>query len=382
MGINNPFAARYTRGAGNRVKWEASDRQCRDADPQFLMGSRGFHPASKLVFRDVTNGTNERTIISCALPALPCGNVLGVLRSDTRRLDALVGLFGSLPADWLMRQRISGTHLNYFVIEEMPLPHPRSAETLIGLVRNVIRVNWSGRLFAPSWAAFTSKGVVSNRNCLHQQWALTEHEIARTVAMIDAISASVLGFEANDLIVISRECDFPTEHICNKSLAAKLYPKAFWRVDKSKPPERRQPILALAAFGDLTSCISACGGDVEKGIEAFCSQNDGEGWMLPETLRLADYGLGHDDRAKEHQPVRECFGPRFYDWQLAQTPEESWRECHLHARNLLGPEGYQALLDELEGKAPPVATTVGKQDAGVRGKLFETEHLPLFDERD
>ena len=22
------------------------------------------------------------------------------------------------------------------------------------------------------------------------------------------------------------------------------------------------------------------------------------------------------------QPVRECFGPRFYDWQLEQTPEE------------------------------------------------------------
>ncbi len=51
-------------------------------------------------------------------------------------------------------------------------------------------------------------------------------------------------------------------------------------------------------------------------------------------------------------PVRECFGPRFYDWQLAQSPEESWRECHLHARNLLGPDGYQALLDELEGKPP------------------------------
>lgn len=65
--------------------------------------------------------------------------------------------------------------------------------------------------------------------------------------------------------------------------------------------------------------------------------------MLTETLRLADYGLGHDERAREHQPVRDCFGSRFYDWQLAQTPEESWRECHLRARNLLGPEGYQAL---------------------------------------
>ena len=70
--------------------------------------------------------------------------------------------------------------------------------------------------------------------------------------------------------------------------------------------------------------------------------------MLPETLCLADYGLGHDDRAKEHQPVASRLGPRYLDWQLAQSPEESWRECHLHARNLLGEEGYQQLLDDIE----------------------------------
>ena len=90
--------------------------------------------------------------------------------------------------------------------------------------------------------------------------------------------------------------------------------------------------------------------------------------MLPETLRLADYGLGHDERAKEHQPVRECFGPRFYDWQLAQTPEESWRECHLHARNLLGPEGYQDLLDELAGKPKDEADW-----RGTRSDIIERE---------
>jgi hypothetical protein len=125
---------------------------------------------------------------------------------------------------------------------------------------------------------------------------------------------------------------------------------------------------------------------VGQGIEAFCNQNDGEGWILPETLRLADYGLGHDDRAEQHQPVRESFGPRFYDWQLAQSAEESWRECHLHARNLLGAEGYQALLEELEGRAPPVAplptNTTGskKNDVSGQRKLFETEDLPLFPE--
>ena len=74
------------------------------------------------------------------------------------------------------------------------------------------------------------------------------------------------------------------------------------------------------------------------------TQNDGEGWMLPETLRLADYGLGHDERAREPQPVASRLGPRFYDWQLVQSADESWRECHLHARNLLGEHGY-ALRD-------------------------------------
>ena len=104
-------------------------------------------------------------------------------------------------------------------------------------------------------------------------------------------------------------------------------------------------------------------------------QNDGEGWMLPETLRLADYGLGHDDRAKEHQPVRECFGPRFYDWQLAQSPEESWRECHLHARNLLGKDGYQSLLDELAGKKPAVSpeSVPYKQERASSGSQGELD---------
>jgi len=134
---------------------------------------------------------------------------------------------------------------------------------------------------------------------------------------------------------ILRDCDYSISDLSyDKSL--KLNPKGFWRVDKDKDPELRHTVLTLVAFHNLEEKIRACGGDREKGIEAFLSQNDGDGWMVPETLRLADYGLGHDDRAKAHQPVASRLGPRFYDWQLAQSQEESWREFHLHARNLLG----------------------------------------------
>jgi len=70
------------------------------------------------------------------------------------------------------------------------------------------------------------------------------------------------------------------------------------------------------------------------GLEAFLQLNDGEGWMLPESLRLSDYGLGHDDRANEYQPVASALGPRFYPWQLEQSVAESWEECGLHAQVL------------------------------------------------
>jgi len=51
------------------------------------------------------------------------------------------------------------------------------------------------------------------------------------------------------------------------------------------------------------------------------------------------------------QPVASRLGPRFYDWQLSQSAEESCRECHLHARNLLGEEGYGELVDRAARQA-------------------------------
>jgi hypothetical protein len=163
--------------------------------------------------------------------------------------------------------------------------------------------------------------------------------------------ASLLrGLDCDDLRTIIRNCDHPAEKMSFSNFTRELHVKDLWRVDKDKDPELRHTVLTLIAFHDLESKIREHNGDRDAGIAAFLAQNDGEGWLLPETLRLADYGLGHDDRAKEHQPVASRLGPRFYDWQLAQTAEESWRECHLHARNLLGEEGYQKLLADIEAE--------------------------------
>ncbi len=122
-------------------------------------------------------------------------------------------------------------------------------------------------------------------------------------------------------------------------------------MDRRIDPVLRQPVLTLAAFRDLKTVVAACGGQRDAAIEAFCNQNGGGGWMVPETLCLADLGLGHDERAGQPRVVSERLGPRFHEWQHAQGADESWRECALHARNVWGEEGVRSLLAEV-GAAP------------------------------
>ena len=178
--------------------------------------------------------------------------------------------------------------------------------------------------------------------------ALYPGERVRLRSSIDAVSCATYGCDRADLRHILRDSDLPARDVSPRSRqSASLDPRGFWRVDRDKDPELRHTVLTLIAFHDLQSKINAVGGNRKQGIEAFLAQNNGEGWMLPETLRLADYDLGHDERAQHPQPVASRLGPRFYDWQLVQSTEESWRECHLHARNLLGAQGYADLLGEL-----------------------------------
>lgn len=79
--------------------------------------------------------------------------------------------------------------------------------------------------------------------------------------------------------------------------------------------------------------------------------------MLPETLRLADYGLGHDERANEAQPVAARLGPRYYEWQLQQSVAESWDECARHAEILdrilrASPDAAESTSDDASSGPP------------------------------
>lgn len=335
----------YTGKMMNLFQWnsQANDERpgMSNLIPDFLLGvsniSNNQHYRMRVVFRDIARTTDYRTFLTTVIPGFPCGNVLPLLELTSLQSDRklmLLTFLASLVFDWEARLRMTGTHLNWHVAESLAVPFPSKNEANRITLAASLALN--GRLFAPDKISLSGIDRISTM----EAWTISER--LRLNVILTVIAAFDFSLSQAQLNHILADCDYRNPDDKN------IEPKGFWRVDKDKDPELRHTVLTLVAFHDLEEKIHACGGDQKKGIEAFLNQNDGEGWLLPATLRLADYGLGHDERAKHLQPVASCLGPRFYDWQLTQTPEESWRECRLHARNLLGEVGYQQLLKDIE----------------------------------
>lgn len=365
VGQLDATAANYRSGAGNRAVWEPQgwDRN-RSPDSQFLMTNEvyrnraAFPPGGKLAFRDITNATNERTMIAALVPDMPCGNVLGVLRLGGGCAPSdLVGNVTTFAYEFPTRLRMGGTHLNLFVAEETVVLRPRTfpapARTL------TCCLSLTSQLFAPDWLFLVDNASTADRETLlayswRRLWALTERARLQQRCTVDAVVAHLYGLSGDDFRHILRDCDHSVEDSSSKAFTRKLDPKGYWRVDKTTDPELRHTVLAQVAFADLQALIHTHGED--EALRRFLGTGPDDGWMLPETLRLADYNLGHDARACEPQPVAPRLGPRFHDWQQTQPAEESWAECRTHAekiRRIRGNENGRLYRTHISGKHAP-----------------------------
>ncbi len=347
-----PSARGWLSGTGLRANWDHNTPSTLAWNPQYLMANQTaldelITRSAKIGYREVSRNTDARSFICAVLPPFPCGHKVPVLcaseaESSASTTPAAAALLNSFVFDWMVRRRLGGAALTWHLLQETALPLRAVAgdQPFEALSTITNRIN----LFPNACAQLRLEtGPLNGRD------ALCPSERLRLRAMADAISTALLGCDDADLRHVLHDTDLPCESI--KTLSShqnRLDARGFWRVDRDGPPELRHTVLAQIAFADLQRHIQAAAGDIEVGIQTFIDQNHGEGWLLPETLRLADYNLGHDDRARQHQPVASKLGPRFYDWQLAQPPEEARAETHLHARNLLGDHGYGRLLARIE----------------------------------
>ena len=88
-------------------------------------------------FKDVTAPTNMRTMIAATIPFAGYGNTLPLILADesaanyTDFAPLLLANLNSFVLDFLARQKVQGQHLNWFIVEQLPLIRPDQFEAKI-----------------------------------------------------------------------------------------------------------------------------------------------------------------------------------------------------------------------------------------------------------
>lgn len=318
----------WVSGTGRKAVWRDIPWDNKVIESQYLMSledcTANIELGIKIPIMDIGSSTNSRTMIGTIIKNFPCGHSLNYIRvAKPEKALILSSLINSIVFDYVLRGRVGGLHISLFILDEIAIISPNNKFKNF-LSKSCASLSMISYLFATEWQYLKNKFEELNTKRIKELWAITAYERLRLRCILDAVIAELYGLEIDDFKWILRNCDHPSKQFSDTAWCRTLDPKGFWRVDKEKHPELRHTVLSLVAFHELKRI----------GIENFINLNDGEGWMLPETITLKDYDLGHDDRAEIPQPVASVLGERYLPWQLEGTVTESWEECAKHAENL------------------------------------------------
>jgi hypothetical protein len=155
-----------------------SDGNCRDVtlaekqDPEFYvrprywvnhhqvrdrLNAQGWDREWLMGWRDITNATNERTVIGSVAPIAGAGNQMPLMLPDFRtekvRVALLLGNLSSIVFDFFARHKIGGVHMNFFIFKQLPvLPPSAYSKAAIGFIQpRVLELTYTSHDLKP-WA--------------------------------------------------------------------------------------------------------------------------------------------------------------------------------------------------------------------------------------
>jgi hypothetical protein len=149
------------RDAGNAEKQDALFRPMprywlAEHEVEVRLKSRSGPRGWLLGWRDVTNATNERTVIAAAIPRVGVGHTMPLMfvePTDVRLWCGLEANLNSLVYDFVARQKIGGTHLTYSYLKQFPTLPPsaysdRDLDFIVPKVLELTYTAWDVQPFA------------------------------------------------------------------------------------------------------------------------------------------------------------------------------------------------------------------------------------------
>lgn len=114
--------------------------------PRYLIG-----------WRDITNNSAERTVVGGVFPKVGVGNNLPVWyvgqHVQGKHAAAFVGMLSCLTFDFAARHKVGGTHLNFFIAEQLPVlpPSDFTSDDLAFIAPHVLELTYTSHAMK-AWA--------------------------------------------------------------------------------------------------------------------------------------------------------------------------------------------------------------------------------------
>lgn len=326
------FSAKgWVSGRGRASKWRDIPWSEKAIEPQFLMDQGLYfeHAKSasipKVFVMDVTSTTNTRTVIGSVDLGHPGGHktpILSVRGGRVAETLKLCAVLNSFAFDYLVRQRLGGNSLIWAVLEATPIPKhaiPRDMDVLIARLAAASRTHVA---FLNELGPLTVHDV-----------ALTERERILLSCQLDACVFTLFGLSCEDVKFILQDCDRTVLEIAGNPSA--LFPKGFWRVDKSKDPCQRRTVLTVAAFEDLQDHIAQFAGDLNEGIRSFLARVESDRWCGSDMCASGEaHSRPNEKTERNSSGMSASQDPRKFDWQVSIASAEKTRELAVHLYNL------------------------------------------------
>lgn len=165
-----------------------------------------------LAFKDVTAPTNVRTMIAAVIPVAAVGNTLPLLfpatsadpvgsLSEYRHVaPLLLGNFNSFAFDYTARQKVQGQHLNWFIVEQLPVIPPSSYDKRIGKRRVVDLVR--DEVLRLTYVSNDMKPFADDAGYSGPPFAWDDEERRHSRARLDAIYFMLYGVDQDDAAYI------------------------------------------------------------------------------------------------------------------------------------------------------------------------------------
>ena len=153
-------------------------------------------------FRSISNVTNERTIISAALPSVALSGKLPALATRlSAQLDAvLLGVLNSLVVDYCSRLKVGGTDLAFHYVKQFPiLPPDYFTETRLAFVVH--------RVAELTYTSYSMEPFARELGFEQKPFEWDEARRAELRADLDAFFARAYGLDREDLRYILDPAD-------------------------------------------------------------------------------------------------------------------------------------------------------------------------------